>query len=253
MVMDWSQMPSAVVVTGSVVGALVTIGGGFAVVHAKIIKPVKTHIDDMKTKLQVIPGMQSQLNEVFKEVKPNSGTSLKDRVEEAIKKVHENTVLTQTVAAFQRAKLYLDPLPAFFCDGKGEVVGITAGYTRLTGLELAGLVKEGWKRAVHPDDLPEVLKLWHDSLRTGTIFVHEFKYINRAMHSVTSCRVIAEPITVDGAAGVQGWAGRIEEVVGAAMEEPDDQAIEAVERVLTRSSNAARAERDRSRATPDSD
>lgn len=49
-----------------------------------------------------------------------------------------------------------------------------------TGLSLEQSVGTGWQRAVHPDDLPQVLHQWHQSLEAGHPYEGEYRIRNAA-------------------------------------------------------------------------
>lgn len=55
----------------------------------------------------------------------------------------------------------------------GRPTDLQTSWLSFTGQSNEEMLDEGWTKTVHPDDLPEALRKWNESIRQGTPFVNE--------------------------------------------------------------------------------
>ncbi|MDE1171210.1 MAG: PAS domain-containing protein [Verrucomicrobium sp.] len=67
------------------------------------------------------------------------------------------------------------PIGIFRTDEQGRAVYLNPRWREIAGLGDEGL-GDGWKRAVHADDLPRISASWMDSVQKGTFFQEEFRF-----------------------------------------------------------------------------
>jgi PAS domain-containing protein len=92
-------------------------------------------------------------------------------------------------------------------DPMGEITAVTAGFTKLTGLDTTSSRRERWKLAIAPDDRAGLAAEWHDSLRTGNTFAREVGVMHVAKGGLRPCLIIASPVLVEDV--IDGWAWAI--------------------------------------------
>lgn len=83
---------------------------------------------------------------------------------------HQRKMLEQQLASQQRYRNLAESIPqiVWMADREGEIHYYNQRWFDYTGLTLEQSVGSGWKGTLHPDDLPQCLKLWRESLRRGT-------------------------------------------------------------------------------------
>lgn len=83
------------------------------------------------------------------------------------------SVIATAEAEVMRYKSIVDacPLPTFIVDPDQRRTYINDAYVRMTGASLEDLKGEGWKRFIHPDDVPRVETSWRNALENGTPYV----------------------------------------------------------------------------------
>ena len=82
---------------------------------------------------------------------------------------HQRKLLEQQLASQQRYRNLAESIPqiVWMADPDGEIHYYNQRWFDYTGLSLEQSRGSGWKAAVHPDDLPQCLKLWRGALRSG--------------------------------------------------------------------------------------
>lgn len=75
----------------------------------------------------------------------------------------------------------LDILPqlVWMSDVNGMNEYYNVRFCEVTGLDMSTFVGDGWKRIIHPDDLPSLCERWEESLRTGREYEAEYRIITR--------------------------------------------------------------------------
>jgi two-component system CheB/CheR fusion protein len=92
----------------------------------------------------------------------------------------------------------------------GEVVEDLPTWTAFTGQSGAKALGRGWTRMVHPDDLDETLRVWENSLTTGTGHENEFRVMS-ADGVYKYVHAHAMPV-LDGTGRVREWIGTLTDV-----------------------------------------
>ena len=75
--------------------------------------------------------LNRNVKEILKEVKPNSGTSLKDHVDKINKQVSHDSNLIKTICTRQKWILDNRPEPIFECDTDGKCTWVNEKYCQL--------------------------------------------------------------------------------------------------------------------------
>jgi two-component system, sensor histidine kinase len=76
------------------------------------------------------------------------------------------------VESLRRYRGLADAIPHVICraGADGTLDYFNRGWTDLTGFSIESSVGTGWQRAIHEEDLPQVLKIWVDAIIEGSDF-----------------------------------------------------------------------------------
>lgn len=114
------------------------------------VKVVRCMVSTLKKVDAALP----TLLKVADEMKPNGGSSLRDRVDKIMKQ------LTLQEHA-RRTLIDLFDDGAFFeCDPDGKYLYVNRAWCNLTGLSLNDASGDGWIAGIHPDDREWVVNEW---------------------------------------------------------------------------------------------
>ena len=69
------------------------------------------------------------------------------------------------------------PVAIFHADLAGNCIYVNEYWSELTGRPVRTALGEGWKEAVHPDDVPRIIAEWERCLRLGIQFCLHFRYV----------------------------------------------------------------------------
>ena len=72
----------------------------------------------------------------------------------------------------------LVPLKISETDAEGNVFFYNKNWVTYTGLSIDDLKDNGWIKITHPDELPEIIKFWQHSIKTGNTFKMELQLLN---------------------------------------------------------------------------
>ena len=83
-----------------------------------------------------------------------------------------------TAESVERFRFLGDALPEkiFTATPDGETDYLNQQWSAYTGLPLQEVLRLGWRRFVHPDDLEEKVSRWNHAIRTGTPFEFEHRF-----------------------------------------------------------------------------
>ncbi|MGD0412060.1 MAG: response regulator [Verrucomicrobiota bacterium] len=117
---------------------------------------------------------------------------------EALKQENTRYRLVQTDLARSEAKFRSlsesSPSGIFLSDISGRRVYSNSKWVQMTGLTPGESLGDGWMRALHPDDKPEVVQLWQQCVRERKEYSQEFRLVapQGQVHWV-SCRAALIP------------------------------------------------------------
>ena len=69
------------------------------------------------------------------------------------------------------------PVGIFATDVSGDCVFVNTEWERLTRLTFDEAAGQGWVRAIHPDDAPEVSRAWQAFVEDGALFSTEYRFM----------------------------------------------------------------------------
>jgi len=123
--------------------------------------------------------LNRNVKEILKEVKPNSGTSLKDHVDKINKQVSHDSNLIKTICTRQKWILDNRPEPIFECDTEGKCTWVNEKYCQLLKHDVDYFLGNGWKNGIFSEDLEMVEKEWARSIKDERSSVSIYRMIDR--------------------------------------------------------------------------
>jgi PAS domain S-box-containing protein len=123
--------------------------------------------------------LNKNVKEILKEVKPNSGTSIKDQVAKIEKQVFNDSNKINTICIRQKWILDNRPEPIFECDTEGKCTWVNEKYCQLLKHDIDYFLGNGWKNGVHCEDLEMVEKEWDRALKDKRSSISTYRMVDR--------------------------------------------------------------------------
>lgn len=124
---------------------------------------------------------------VHKELKPNSGSSIRDLVTETANGL-ERVEVRQIVHEARHGALVADlGIGEWQADLTGRVTKVNRAFCRLFARPAEDLIGRGWEPFIHPDDRERIVREWADSVRDQREAVFEFRLV-RESDEIVECR-----------------------------------------------------------------
>lgn len=119
----------------------------------------------LKKQLDTLQEDRRKLHVVFREVTPNHGTSIKDKINGMEKSIDRNNEMTEKIFFRQRWLMENQDIPIFETDNEGLCTWVNERYARLFGKSVNYFLGHGWKNIIHPDDRERVETHWSNSVK----------------------------------------------------------------------------------------
>ena len=192
--------------------------GLMAIFHKKLVGWISTigsHIMirlKKKLKLKVtcpVPGIQSALNEIRAELRPNGGSSLRDAINKIDKRTRNMEIAITTLQVSHEALTEVVDVPFFRAGPTGQTVYCSSALCRLAGMSSSKeYMGANWLTFVHPDDLKMVKEGWESAIHDGRIYLGNFRIQNPYNGKSYHIHEKATPVRdLDGT--ILGWEGVI--------------------------------------------
>ncbi len=204
---------SALILTGAVVKAVKEIRkDGWEPFHDRWLRPIRARRRERKELLLAVNelkdtcgGYESKLDEIYREVKPNGGESLKDRVIGIDNKV-ENLV------ARNRHQDETSEVPTFTLDATGQMVSANSAFRELINAEEDQLVHNNYLSLMDDDDRRRFIRSRDEAILFKMPLDAIVKFKLSGPHFVT-VRLQASPDVRHGGIlkGFFGTAGEVSE------------------------------------------
>lgn len=162
--------------------------------------------------------LQTSVNEIVAQLKPNGGSSLFDMVKSAHKMSAENTAVighvretldSMRAMQWQFAETLAEK-PIWECDPSGLCVRVNTAYAKLAERTVAELVGSGWENFVHPEDRARVYEEWTDAITRKRTFEGDFRVRSKSGKSF-KVKAISVPIMTESGK-LTSFLGRYDEV-----------------------------------------
>ncbi len=102
------------------------------------------------------------------------------------------------------------PVGIFRLDAQGNTRSVNRRYCEITGLDPDELLDDGWRKAVHPEDVDRVIGAWNSAVRTHSPVQVEYRFVHRDGSVVW---VIGQTVEIlDPSGAVTGYVGTLTDV-----------------------------------------
>lgn len=146
-------------------------GLGLLGILYRIFKKIFTFI---KEKYSQIESAHEKIEKIFKEITPNHGTSIKDKINSFDKRMgtidenlKRNNQLTEKMFSRQRWILDQTTGPVFEADEEGKCIWANSYYLKLLQRNLDSIIGHGWKNAIAPEERERVIENWETCIKEG--------------------------------------------------------------------------------------
>ena len=106
-------------------------------------------------------------------------SGLEDNAHErdARRRASEGSSVLTTDDESWRLLVQTTPVAIFHADLAGNCIYVNEYWSELTGRPVRTALGEGWKDALHPDDVPRIVAEWERCLRLGIQFCLHYRYV----------------------------------------------------------------------------
>ena len=154
---------------------LATVVLGFIVALYKFLK---ISYEFLKKQYERITSLHNKVDVIFKEVTPNGGCSIKDKINSLSQQMAENTQMTEKI--FHRQRWILDNRdePIFESSEDGKCIWVNSSYMKLLKRDNTYFIEHGWKNAIHESDRDRVVDNWNDCVKDGRMYEDDYKMVD---------------------------------------------------------------------------
>lgn len=180
-------------------GLIFVAVGGWAGIKAGFAKfqRVASMADALDSKLAAFAQVEANIKVLMAEMKPNGGSTLRDRLESGVNLVSNIGTRLASVEAVQRAGMSSGYDGAFIANGDGRINFASGRMCEFLGVSKDEILGDSWRDLVHPDDRARVLPDWDSFIgQRRRKFESSYRYV-RPNGDITSveCRAVRESDT----------------------------------------------------------
>lgn len=128
-------------------------------------------------RLESTSRVNSQVEAIFKEIIPNGGGSIKDKINVMSLEITENTKLTQQIFHRQRWIMDRREEPIFETTITGEYIWVNRPFSELVGRDRDELMGHNWKNSIHEEDRQRAISNWQSSVHEGRAYEDEYRIV----------------------------------------------------------------------------
>lgn len=151
--------------------------GGIVAFFKFFLKFFKNIYNKISTKYKYLEDSLLKIEQISKELSPNSGSSIKDSINEMRKSLTKNTELTEQILYRQRWLLDNQKTAIFESDKDGLCVWVNSYYLELVKREAHFLLGNGWINVISEEDRARVQTNWNRSVMNNIDYEDTY-YIN---------------------------------------------------------------------------
>lgn len=158
------DIQNALIHYGEVVAAIVGIISALVAFWKWVLLPVIKHFKDVK-------GYFAKIDTIFKELQPNSGSSLRDAINQMRNTLH-------TIEKRQRAWLSYEDQGIFETDADGRTIWTNRAYLKMLNVTFEETQGNGWKNFIHPANRERVIGEWNAAVADKRDCKMPIKYLS---------------------------------------------------------------------------
>jgi len=152
-------------------------------------KRYKTNIKPVLNNIQSIPVILTKIENINKELSPNGGSSLRDKVNKISEKTFDISTSLDLISKTQSSLMYLDSTPIFKCDKDGYCIFVNQSWLTLTGLnDPIQAYGRGWFRTIDPNEKELVIEEWEQCIESQSVFDRIFTIYNSQTEKLIKVR-----------------------------------------------------------------
>lgn len=131
----------------------------------------------LKKQYENILRVHHQVEVIFKEITPNGGGSIKDKVNVMSKEISTNTQMTEQIFHRQRWMMDHRQEAVFEAQLTGEIAWVNKPYCKLSGRDSNELIGHNWKNTILEEDRERVISNWDSCVKDGRQFEDEYRLV----------------------------------------------------------------------------
>lgn len=135
----------------------------------------------------VVGALFRYLAKILSELRPNSGSSLKDAIDRIEEKLEFHSASHQFMGD-------LSGHAVFWTDAEGHNILVNRAYLDYLGYSLEDLLGRRWETIIHPDDLGPYRTAFELCLATGSRFRYNVRIRSRKVNDYIEATVSADPV-----------------------------------------------------------
>lgn len=151
---------------GTIIAGILTASGTIYLFIKKLMKKLKPHLEILEN----LQKLTHTVDIIYKEFRPNGGSSFSDRLAVLSKDVKENTELTKNIESVQLWRINIDPVPIFHSNEEGEASYVNPAYCSLLKRTKEELLGNGWKNCLIQEKRQEVIDEWKTCVKEKRAF-----------------------------------------------------------------------------------
>jgi PAS domain-containing protein len=122
-----------------------------------------------------VSDVHSMVRTIFSEITPNSGTSIKDKINCIERDLSDQNISIEKITRRQFWLLENEQRLIFETDAEGKFLWINKRFKDLIKRDLSFVEGNGWKNVVHDDDRDEVIDKFQSCIKDGITYEDVFR------------------------------------------------------------------------------
>lgn len=131
----------------------------------------------LKKQYENVLKVHHQVEVIFKEITPNGGGSIKDKINLMSKEISSNTQMTEQIFHRQRWMMDHRQEAIFEAQFSGEVSWVNKPYCKLTSRDSTDLIGHNWKNTIFEEDRKRVVTNWESCVKDKRQFEDEYRIV----------------------------------------------------------------------------
>lgn len=185
------DFPNFIIFSSEVLGAVTAVVGTVAAVYKFCVKPIIAHFKEVRDQFK-------KLDVIYKEFSPNSGSSLKDAVNQIRSTVH-------TIEKRQRAWLSYEDQGIFETDEQGRCIWTNRSYLKMLNVTFDEIQGHGWKNFIHPKNRDYIFEEWAQAVSDKRDCKLNVRYLTATNEEV--CATVEAFAIKDDGGKLTGYVG----------------------------------------------
>lgn len=113
------------------------------------------------------------------------------------------------LSATLKVSVAMDERPIFRTTPHGALVEANDAACQLLGMTVEALQKDGWAKAVHPEDAPRVFGTWNDAVAAKRPYGPvTYRYLHPTTGKVTWVKAVAQPV-IEPSGELSAWVATV--------------------------------------------